>query len=222
MLVNVKIGPKLIGGFAAVALLCGAVGLIGITAMTSIKERVDEVTGLTVPQLDKLSEYQVGLAAMRRYEFGLSLAKAVNDETLYSSYIDDAKRDRASRVDEPRAGFEAIPRSTEAEALWAEVKRQERSYLASFDEAVAAYLADRDTEAAAIVLGSVTDALRRAGGVVCRAERPPHGDGRGTRRAGRRHLRVSAADRSPPSVLVAVARRRSGRGAHALAHRPAR
>jgi CHASE3 domain sensor protein len=153
MLVNVKIGPKLTGGFAAVALLCGAVGLIGITSMTSIKERVDEVTGLTVPQLDKLSEYQVGLAAMRRYEFGLSLAQAEKDETLFASYIEDATRDRSARVEGPRAAFEAIPRSTEAEALWSEVKRHESAYLASFDEAVAAYRADRDAEAVAIVLG---------------------------------------------------------------------
>lgn len=152
MLVNVKIGPKLIGGFGAVAVLCAAVGVAGIVSMGGIKDRVDEVTGRTVPQLDNLAIYQVGLADVRRYEFGLTLAKANNDETLYRSYLDDAKRVRAENVDAPRAFFEAIERQSAVDSLWSEVKRLEATYLAGYEEAVAAFLADRDAEATALVL----------------------------------------------------------------------
>ncbi len=153
MLVNVKIGPKLIGGFGAVAVLCAAVGFAGVVSMGSIKDRVDEVTGMTVPQLDNLAIYQVGLADVRRFEFGLTLAKANNDESLYQSYLDDANRIRASQVEAPRAVFEAIPRQPGTDSMWAEVKRLEATYLAGFDEAVAAFLAERDAEAAALVVG---------------------------------------------------------------------
>ena len=157
MLEHVKIGPKLVGGFVAVAVLSAVVGVTGIVAMGGMKDRVDEVTTLTVPQLDELSDYQVGVAAIRRYELGLAYAKASGDETLYRSYIADAQRDRVERVERPRATFDAIPRSAQAEPLWADVTQGEARYLAGFDAAVAAFAADRDAEAAAMVLQANRD-----------------------------------------------------------------
>ncbi len=153
MLVNVKLGPKLIGGFGAMALLCAGVGIAGIVAMGSIKDRVDEVTGLTVPQLDKLGEYQVGLADIRRFEVGLTLARASSNETLFAGYLEDAKQMREARVAPSRAAFDAVPRSPDADVLWADVKRLELEYMASYDEMVAAFNAERDADGAAMALG---------------------------------------------------------------------
>ncbi len=131
MLVNVKIGPKLIGGFVTVALLCLMVGTAGIVSMKRMKSSADVVTDISVPQLDRLGDYQVAVATVRRFEFGMLVARELKDDALFERYASDLKNARVEQVESNRAIFDTIPRSPEAELLWQDAKKKTDVFLAS-------------------------------------------------------------------------------------------
>jgi methyl-accepting chemotaxis protein len=131
MLVNVRIGPKLIGGFVSVALLCVLVGAAGILSMSRMNEKADMVTSVTVPQLDKLGDYQVALATIRRFEFGMVVARETRDDALFRKYAQDYKTALVEKVEKGAAVFDAIPRSEEAEKIWQDVQRKAAAYLSA-------------------------------------------------------------------------------------------
>ncbi|MCA0375482.1 MAG: MCP four helix bundle domain-containing protein [Gemmatimonadetes bacterium] len=114
---NVKIGPKLIGGFVAVAALCVLVGIAGLVSMSRMSTQSETVTLVTVPQLDKLGDYQVALASVRRYEFGLLVARQTGNQALFEKYTREYQAALTDQVQRGADVFEAIPRSPKAEAL---------------------------------------------------------------------------------------------------------
>jgi methyl-accepting chemotaxis protein len=131
MLVNVKIGPKLVGGFVIVALLCVLVGGVGIVSMRNMNEKADAVALVTVPQLDRLGEYQVALATVRRYEFGMLVARQAKNDALFGKYAQDYRTALTDPVQKSSAAFDSIPRSAAADALWKDTQAKAGEYLAS-------------------------------------------------------------------------------------------
>jgi methyl-accepting chemotaxis protein len=112
---NVKLGTKLIGGFAVVAAITAAVGLFGIYEMRSINQRVEELGNVRLPGVANMAEAQTQLtrvmAALR---------------TLMSPYIDEETRERQYRniedgrqkYREAMAVYEPLPKTAkEAEIL---------------------------------------------------------------------------------------------------------
>ena len=95
MLKNVKIGPKLIGGFAIVAILALVVGLVGVGELASIRDSSGAVTSKTVPQLVELNLFDGSVRDLRRLQAGKLLAKADKKEDLVANYtkqMDDADK----------------------------------------------------------------------------------------------------------------------------------
>ncbi|MBY0491702.1 MAG: MCP four helix bundle domain-containing protein [Gemmatimonadaceae bacterium] len=137
MLVNVKIGPKLIGGFASVAILGMALGIVGLVAMSSIKDRSDEVTGRTVPQLVEVASYSVGLGSVRRFEMGMVVAAHANKTDLVKNYQADAAKALVEQVEKPKAAFDKVPRSPKADSLFQRLKEREAAYLTDYNRVVA-------------------------------------------------------------------------------------
>ncbi len=147
MLVNVKIGSKLIGGFASVAAIGAALGIVGLVAMSSIKNRSDEVTSRTVPQLKEVAAYSVGLGSIRRYEMGMVVASHANKPELVKGYQADAAKALVEQVEKPKAAFDKVPRSPEADSLFQRLKEREAAYLADYNHVVDLLAAGKLNEA---------------------------------------------------------------------------
>ena len=120
MLKNVKIGPKLIGGFAIVAILAMFVGLVGVVELGSIRDSSSAVTQRTIPQLVQLSSFDAALRDIRRLQAGQLLAKQEKNEKLFDEYT-SGMADANRRLKDGREGFDKVPRSPEADAIWKDV-----------------------------------------------------------------------------------------------------
>jgi methyl-accepting chemotaxis protein len=159
MLVNVRIGPKLIGGFALFAALGAALGIVGLVAMSSIKDRSDEVTGRTVPQLSEIAAYSVGLGAVRRYELGMVVAKHAKNEQLLAKYQQEVAVMLTDKVEKPKAAFDKVPRSPQADSLFQRLKQREADYLADYTRVVSLVNSQREDEAATLALSESREAF---------------------------------------------------------------
>jgi methyl-accepting chemotaxis protein len=153
MLVNVKIGPKLIGGFASVAALGAALGIVGLVAMSSIKSRSDEVTSRTVPQLVEVASYSVGLGSVRRFEMGMVVAAHANKKDLIAKYKADAAKALTEQVEKSKSDFDKVPRSAQADSLFQRLKVREAAYLKDYNEVVALVDAGKIDDATNLSLG---------------------------------------------------------------------
>ncbi|MEW6489201.1 MAG: methyl-accepting chemotaxis protein [Thermodesulfobacteriota bacterium] len=112
---NVKLGTKLIGGFAAVAAITAAVGLFGIYEMRSINGHVKDLGHVRLPGVANMADAQTQLT---RVQSAL--------RTLMSPYIDEETRERQYRnIEDGRqkyrealGAYEPLPKTArEAEIL---------------------------------------------------------------------------------------------------------
>lgn len=74
---NMKIGPKLIGGFIIVALLMSSVGIIGFTGMNTISEQMNRMYSDDTVPLMEVASMEVSLNSMRALVFR---SMAITDE----------------------------------------------------------------------------------------------------------------------------------------------
>ncbi len=118
MFKNLGIGKKLIGGFLAVALLCAAVGGVGIMAMSRIWARTSEIATNQVPSLEALANIDVGISDLSRIEFGIFAARQAR-ENIEVSALQDAYT--TTLQDELEAGikqYAPLPRTALEDSLW--------------------------------------------------------------------------------------------------------
>jgi methyl-accepting chemotaxis protein len=116
MLENVRIGPKLVGGFLAIAALVAVVAVVGYLSITDINRHARELGNDRLPGLDGLlilSEVQSAVSAAER---GLVNDRMMAPEVRDAQY---AWCDQAwERADEAWKEYEAVPKSAEETAAW--------------------------------------------------------------------------------------------------------
>ncbi len=82
---NIRIGPRLLGGFIIVTLLMGLVGVIGFLGMNSISIGMDKVySDGTIPLLE-VSEIDTSLNSIRAWYSG-PLQYLQNEHRMLSGY----------------------------------------------------------------------------------------------------------------------------------------
>jgi len=151
MLKNVKIGPKLVGGFIAVALLSVFVGATGILALRALNQETEAVTGNQVPSLVGLGWLNAGLSDMRRSELAMLNARRVNDQAWYAAQrrsFDEAEKDELKKG---YAIYDVTPMETDEAAKWKVEKEKIAAFQAYEQKAVALLDAGKVAEVEGIV-----------------------------------------------------------------------
>ncbi|GAB6113588.1 MCP four helix bundle domain-containing protein [Desulfomicrobium salsuginis] len=59
---NIKLGPKLIGGFCLTAIVALAIGLSGISGMRDLSENMDDIGHVSLPSVEYLLRTKGSLA----------------------------------------------------------------------------------------------------------------------------------------------------------------
>ena len=119
MLDNVKIGPKLTGGFLVVAVLAAVVGLTGYLSADLLMKHLDEIAQTRLSGVRSLLVLQESQNAVLAGERGLLNRRMFTDPKVRQAqfdYIEDAWR----RADQAWAIYEPLPKSTEEAQVWKE------------------------------------------------------------------------------------------------------
>jgi methyl-accepting chemotaxis protein len=115
MLNNVKVGPKLVGGFLAVAVIAAVIGIIGIFGINSIHEKLNNVAGNYLPSVQSLLTIKEAQTAIDGAENAL-LSTTLSDadrSALYSLFETKKKvAEAAWKVYEP------LPQMKDEEEQW--------------------------------------------------------------------------------------------------------
>ncbi|MDQ8154281.1 MAG: methyl-accepting chemotaxis protein [Gemmatimonadota bacterium] len=131
MFANVRVGPKLIGGFVAVALLAVLTGTVGLTKLASVKRMSDVVTRQNMPHLVTLVTVSNTVRDIRRIQAGMLLAANRKDNALFAQYEHDVLQLRDSVLPAAREEFEAVALLPQVEAAWKVFARAADEYLVS-------------------------------------------------------------------------------------------
>mgnify|MGYP005849833265 CR=1 FL=1 len=113
---NIKLGTKLIGGFAAVAAITALVGLFGIFEIRSVNDHVKDIGQVRLPGVANVAAAR---AELGRVQWAL--------RTLLSPYIDAETRERQYRtIEDARqkfreklAAYEPLPKTAREEEILA-------------------------------------------------------------------------------------------------------
>ena len=114
---NIKIGRKLLIGFASILLVAMVIGYIGYVGMHSIERQQDEISGVRLPSVHSLSIIDEAQTAVEASENAL-LASNITPELIKMAYerIDSAKL----RADKAWKVYELLPQSDEEAKVWKE------------------------------------------------------------------------------------------------------
>jgi methyl-accepting chemotaxis protein len=149
MLSNIKIGPKLIGGFIIVALIAGVIGIFGIVNMNKINN-ADTVlyTKMTVP-ISIQSDIATAFQRIRINSRDILRAKDNDEISAIVKTINDLK----SEIDAKTIDFEKLSVSAEMNQLITKFKTSWAKYTQSLDDIVKLAQVNKDAEGYAILDG---------------------------------------------------------------------
>jgi methyl-accepting chemotaxis protein len=134
MLKNIKIGPKLIGGFTAVAVLCLIVGGVGLTSLASVTEKSVAIADNQLPSLLGLSYARAGAIELRRTEVSMTLAKLAKNEANYTRNAEKYEEIVKNKLEKGAGIYEVLSMVDEEKALWSKYKVTIEQAKAHFNE----------------------------------------------------------------------------------------
>ncbi len=112
---NIKLLPKLLGGFALVALIVVGVGYFGATGTARLSGQLDTVGKVVLPSATEILRMRLAMAEIHSAEQALLRKGLGNDERLTTySGIAAAKKE----IDQAREAYNAIPKTQSEKALW--------------------------------------------------------------------------------------------------------
>jgi methyl-accepting chemotaxis protein len=111
---DLSIGKKLLGGFAAIALLMGLVGLIGYRGMVAVGRNLNVISEVKLPSVHGLELISEAQTAIQRDERSclLVLGDAERDDVLKDLRENWAQADKGWKIYEP------LPQTREEEGYW--------------------------------------------------------------------------------------------------------
>src|SRR5581483_10566779 len=118
MLGNLKLAPKMIGGFALVAILCIVVGISGLISMSSMNGLTEEITGNQVPSLIGLDGMNAGAADIKRLENLAVIAQMRKDTALYDSVKKDLEKTWGDDFQKGWNTYEPLSQTEEEAKVW--------------------------------------------------------------------------------------------------------
>ncbi len=118
MLKNLKVGPKLVGGFLIVALGSVLVGVVGLVGMSRMAGSTAEIATGQVPALIGLAAVEAGISELRRIETGLFDARMTKDAAQYSKLRPSYDAELQTLEERGFKVYEPLPREPEEDAAW--------------------------------------------------------------------------------------------------------
>ena len=114
---NIKLGPKLIGGFCLTALIALAIGLVSISGMRDLASSIDGLGNVSLPSVENLLRIKGSIADL-----------STNLRTLLSSELSPQdRRDIPAQIQGIREGYKkaadayaTLPRTAAQDAKWKE------------------------------------------------------------------------------------------------------
>ncbi len=149
---KLKLSTKLWGGFIIVLFLLCIVGFVGISKLNLMSERVNEMAHTRVPQLTTLYDIMEDFDAMNRMVRSLPLT---SDQEMNKRFKDQYTKAREELVKEDMPKMENLLKSAKTKELFEAVKKSIGELIVLNDKAVEAGAADRNQEAADIILKQV-------------------------------------------------------------------
>jgi len=146
---NVKIGTKLLGGFIAVALIAGVIGLFGITRVNQLKEESALMyRRVTVP----MSELAHMSTSFQRVRINMRVLVEAQTPQEKAETLETIKKLRDA-IGEMAVSFEKTIITDEGRKLFEEFKQSRQEYTAVLDRVIPLAQADKDQEAVALLNG---------------------------------------------------------------------
>jgi methyl-accepting chemotaxis protein len=152
-----KIGIKIFGGFLAVAFLCAAVGAVGFRSLGRMWTDTDQIARHQVPALTAIGDIDAGVTDLNRLELAIVAAREAGQSAQVAAFAQAYATAAKGEVADPRAAYEAFPRTPREDSLW-------RAFTASYGK----FKAHLDAAIPELVAGdrSVAPALALQGGAL--------------------------------------------------------
>jgi methyl-accepting chemotaxis protein len=112
---NIKLLPKLIGGFVLVALIIVGVGYFGATGSARLSGQLDALGKVVLPSATGILRMRLAMAEIHSAELSL-LRKGLADNERVSTYSEIASAKK--EIDGAREAYNAIPKTQSEKALW--------------------------------------------------------------------------------------------------------
>jgi len=117
MFKKMKLGVKLISGFAVISLIAAIIGIIGITSLRSTSNELNEIGNVNLPSVQQLLTIEAQLNGIKACQRTLMIeALSGDDRKGQYTNVDDARgvyKDAFTK-------FEGIKKSSELERMWKE------------------------------------------------------------------------------------------------------
>jgi len=146
---KMKLGPKLIGGFALVALIAGTIGFIGIKNIHTIDDADTKLYEQVAVPLGSLSEVSTAFQRVRVNARDMLLAKDSNTRDAKIARINELSKAISENAEE----YEKTIFTEEGRKTFAEFKEARTAYRAHLDQMIAAVKAGRTAEGWAVLNG---------------------------------------------------------------------
>jgi len=157
MFANVKIGVRLAAGFAAVLLLMAALTMVGLNGMTTVEERLNEITGDNMVKMKYINDMSEAIHIVTRITRTIILqddkaAVAVEAKKL-ASYRE--------KYNEAWSALEKTSASEKGKAIRAKIKEAAAEARAATDKVLELAYADKDADATKLLLSSAAPATQK-------------------------------------------------------------
>lgn len=118
MLARHTIGTKLSVGFTILALLCGAVGTVGVYSLRQVNAAAREIGTNNLPSLRGIMMMNLGLADMQRLELAAVQARTAKNDAAFTTALIDFDAAVKSELEAGRALYEPLPRGAAEDVAW--------------------------------------------------------------------------------------------------------
>ncbi|MEI6874761.1 MAG: MCP four helix bundle domain-containing protein, partial [Spirochaetota bacterium] len=112
-----KILAKLLIGFIAVAVLCGVVGIVGISQLGNASKNLEGVRDETIPSIMKILDIDTQLNQIKAAIRSLSNERGADDKVFIKRQMDNIEKARALYAKDVE-DYDKISRTSEEDKLW--------------------------------------------------------------------------------------------------------
>lgn len=134
LLSNVPIGPRLVGGFVLIALLCAFVGYWGLSSTRRVNELLTNSNSNLLPSLGGLAKLRSGMLTAQRAERTYLMAARAKDEPGRASSF-TAKERAWTDIRDGTAEYTRLPMTDREKELWGQLQPRFDEWKRDFDAA---------------------------------------------------------------------------------------
>ena len=117
-----KILAKMLLSFVSIAILCGVVGIFGLTQLNNLSQNLTQLSDQTIPALDYMNIIDASFKDIKTAIRSLSVSRAIDNTEYYDRQINNIEKARTN-YKEALEKYTALPKVAEEERLFTEASR---------------------------------------------------------------------------------------------------